>query len=88
MMAWTRLLWGVESCGRVGEKPFLIGSAWVIPRPMSQYKGEPTRALLFMTRQQARDWCRAQMASYAGRGDVCSLWRFKAVRVRESVVKG
>ena len=33
----------------------------------------------------ARAWCDVQYAKYAGRDDCCSKWRFRPVRVRETV---
>lgn len=32
-----------------------------------------------------RKFCNAQHAKYAGRDDCCAKWRFKPVRVRETV---
>lgn len=92
-MAWDRLLWGVEFADRGVEfvdsrkDRFLIGTAWMNPRPKSQYKGEPTRPILFTTRKQAREWCKNKQAEYAGRTDFVAKWRFRPVRVREKVWK-
>ena len=63
----------------------LIGSLWL--SPTSSYAGEPTRALLFCTRKAARAYCRMEHAKYAGRTDICTAWRFRPVRVRETVRK-
>lgn len=85
-MSWTREFWGVEFTGGLpGDPPILLGSIWMRPPPIAQYNGEPTRAILFRTRQQARDWCRAKQAEYAGRPDCCGDWRFRAVKVVERV---
>ena len=85
VMAWNRLLWGVEFAG--GRERFLIGTAWMNPPPRSAYKGEPTRPILFMTRKQAREWCRKKQADYVRRVDSLAKWRFRPVRVREKVGK-
>ncbi len=85
-MAWKKKLWGVEFTGGMpGDKPGLIGTSWMNPRPKSQYDGEPTRAILFMTREQAREWCRKKRATYAGCGEHCKQWKFTPVRVIETV---
>ena len=85
-MAWKKKLWGVEFTGSMpGDKPGLLGTSWMNPRPQSQYEGEPARAILFMTRKQAREWCRKKRATYAGRGDCCEQWKFTPVRVMETV---
>lgn len=88
MKGWNRLLWGVAFTGaRKNNEPLLIGQHWdsvTLLRPAA-YAGEPTHALLFYTRQQARAWCAAEHAQYAGRTDCCAKWRFRPVRVREIV---
>ena len=86
-MAWNRLLWGVELFAKKGEAFCLCGTAWMSPPPQSAYDGEPTRGLLFMTRKQAREWCKEKQAGYAERSDECAKWRFRPVRVREKVGK-
>lgn len=87
---WDRKLWGVSFSGTLGES-ILIDETW------DQYRagevgipGEPIRALLFITRTAARDWCKAKMQRYKERNDRCeetgcTKWRFKPVRVRELV---
>lgn len=68
------------------DKPMLIGSQWhVIERNRDHYYGEPTRAMVFQSRSAARAWCRDQMRQYLGREDCCGLWRFRPVRVVETV---
>lgn len=87
-MSWNNKLWGVEFLTRVG--PVLIGSLWESSiKRADVYPGEPRRALLFCTREQARAWCAKQNAKYADRNkqDVCHSWRFRPVRVRETVRK-
>lgn len=80
MTAWNRSLWGVELTGADGEK-MLIGRVWDHRHDQSKYQpDEPTRALLFMTRKQAAEWCRAKRAVNKVKG-----WRFTAVRVIETV---
>ena len=82
---WDRTMWGVEFKGAIADdKPTLIGTRWS-HNMNAGYAGEPTRALLFTTRELAREWCHRQVAKYKGRNDVCERWRFKPVRVRETV---
>lgn len=84
-MNWRRYLWGVRFTGsRKDVEPMLLGRGWYAAEPIF-YPGEPTRALLFTTRKDARTWCRSQMLKYAGRTDCCADWRFVPVRVLESV---
>lgn len=64
----------------------LIGTAWMTPRPQSQYSGEPTRAILFMTREQAREWCKKTELGHKQSGTCCEKWKFRPVRVNETVV--
>ena len=85
-MAWNRLLWGVEFVDTRGNR-LLCGTHWMNPPPRSAYDGEPTRAILFVTRKQAREWCRNKQAEYTGRSDFLAKWRFRPVRVREKVGK-
>lgn len=85
---WDRLFWGISFTGRYkDERHLLLGTAWhTTPLQQSElYPGEPTRPLLFQTRAQAREWCKAKHAVYAGRKDCCKDWRFRPVRVRELV---
>lgn len=84
---WDRLLWGIQMQGSdARDRPMLLGEAWtdLEARPGPGF-GEPSRALLFTTRALARKFCNAQHAKYAGRDDCCAKWRFKPVRVRETV---
>ncbi len=81
---WRRLLWGVALTSH-DERSILIGSLWHRYPGQTSYEGEPTRALLFCTRDQARQWCREREKSCAGRGDCCADWRFRAVKVVETV---
>jgi len=83
--AWDRRLWGVEFESKL-IPPLLLGGGWCAPTP-EHYSGEPSRALLFTTRGGARRWCQEQRASYAKSTDVCRTWRFRPVRVRETVRK-
>jgi hypothetical protein len=75
--AWNRKLWGIVVTTPT-SRPMLIGDAWHSVRA-SYYTGEPYRLLLFLSRQQAFDWCRDK------RPKCDSTWRFKAVRVIERV---
>lgn len=83
---WNRRLWGVRFTGSDGRS-FLIGNSWHRANNMANkgYPGEPTRALLFCTRAQARTFCREQRKSAMLTGGVCEKWRYAAVRVRETV---
>jgi hypothetical protein len=83
-MAWDRLLWGIQFSSQ-GEKPLLIGTLWLHPMATPQYFDEPPRPLLFKTRVSARNWCRERLLEYKGRNDCCAKWKFKPVRVRETV---
>ena len=82
---WRKLLWAVETYSPL-SRPHLIGRLWhdSTPKP---YDGEPTRALLFCTRKDARAYCRAEHDKYRGRQDCCADWRFRPVRVLETVRK-
>ena len=87
-MIWDRLLWGVHFITGKGARPLLIGTGWMHPRPEIQYNGQPTRPILFTTREQARAWCREERARYAHRNDCCADWRFVPVRVSVSGIGG
>ena len=81
---WNRLLWGVKLiCPNA--TPMLIGKDW--EHQFLHYDGEPTRALLFVTRKHARAWCRKKQATYKNRNDSCAKWKFTPVRVREIVTE-
>lgn len=81
---WDRIMWGIEF--RNGnETPTLLGGGWGgFNAGVSRYKGEPTRALVFSTRRQARDYCRMKHQEYKDH-PICGKWRFRPVRVRETV---
>lgn len=82
-MALDRPLWGVEFKGRTAEPPIIIGAMWHSEyRSNAHYKGEPTRALLFCTREQAREWCRERKERSKDLG-----WKFTPIKVREVVQK-
>jgi hypothetical protein len=84
-----RLLWGAVFIGASihaeDNAPILLSDGWLDTWPKPQYDGEPTRALVFMTRVQARAWCASQQAKYRKRSDCYAKWRFRPVRVRETV---
>lgn len=82
MSGWNRKLWGVECVTATGST-MLIGCAW-LRADTSHYDGEPTRALLFMSRQQAREWCRKKSKEY---DDPHLGFCFRPVRVIETVKK-
>ena len=83
-MSWHRRLWGVEFFHLRSQPPMLLGQGWDTP-DHADYPGEPTHALLFTTRAQARTWCTAKQLTYVGRTDGCGAWRFRAVPVWERV---
>lgn len=66
------------------EQSILLGDAWHSVRPM-HYLGEPTRALIFWSRRQARVWCAAAHKRYSDRPDDCRRWKFRPVKVRETL---
>lgn len=83
---WKRVLWGILMKGSIpNDPPMLLGDAWYKPMPQPGYPGEPTRALLFYTRSEARAWCKDARARYSDRNDCCGKWRFRPIRVTESV---
>tara|TARA_R110000868_G_scaffold318980_1_gene579703 strand:- start:120 stop:389 length:270 start_codon:yes stop_codon:yes gene_type:complete len=81
---WDRLLWAVEmsskSCRPEG---MLIGVSWDNLSPPS-YGGEPSRALLFAVRKHAKTWCDERMKACKTYGPD---WKFKPVRVRETLTR-
>ena len=86
MRIWDRKLWGVEFFTPRFREPLLLGSMWddVVRERKDVYAGEPTRALLFQTRRDARAWCRKQLAEWA-KNESTRDWKVTAVRVRETV---
>ena len=87
MSRWNRLLWGVLFSGLRGEEQILIGGTWAMDLGGNPYPGEPTRALLFQTRKQARAWCAEKRREWSTlqRDDCVARWRVRPVRVRETV---
>jgi hypothetical protein len=84
---WDRALWGVEFTGsRTDDAPMLIGRLWAHEWASSApYPGEPTRALLFTTREFARQWCAETMLKWRDGDSIVRRWRVRPVRVRETV---
>lgn len=82
---WSKLLWGVEFIGRKGDR-MLIGKMWSDTSNATRHDGEPTRALLFCTRAQARKWCADKNSKWRKQNGSVSKWRVRPVRVRETVV--
>jgi len=78
--AWRRVLWGVELNDKDDIRPILLGSGWHENCLLSNYDGEPPRALLFCTRKLAREWCAARMERPKDFD-----WRFRAVKVIETL---
>ena len=85
-MTWNRNLWGIELSTPYKRTPFLLGSLWHEVKP-TLYHGEPTRAFLFARRSIARKWCEEQNKLNAQRMGACKDWRYRVVRVRETVRK-
>lgn len=80
---WSCIHWGILFVPNFrDEPPTLIGRAWLSPTMPKPYPEEPSRALLFKTRTQARAYCRRQHEKYK---DSCPHWKFKPVKVRETV---
>ena len=81
--SWNRHLWGIWFTSKETESGFLIGTAWANwcedPRPRSP--NEPSRALLFKTRTEARTWARTANMHWS----YLKFWTVKAVKVREIV---
>lgn len=86
---WDRMLWGIEfSVSAHDEEPMLIGTLWASDIDRNPYPGEPTRAMLFCTRKEARAWCARRMAEWREDRPSCDIvrrWRMRVVRVRETV---
>ena len=85
-MSWNRKLWGILFLGGDRSDPILIGGMWEQAMKRIRYDGEPTRALVFMTRKDARKWCAVKNDDYAHSNDsIVRKWRCKVVRVSEVV---
>jgi hypothetical protein len=85
---WNRQLWAVEMRSPLSRRErMIIGVAWHAVTwhavALPAYEGEPSRCLLFQTRRQARAWCVAATLQYAKHS---KGWRFRPVRVRETVM--
>ena len=83
MNEWTRNFWGIEHTTKERTR-VLLGRLWHNMTPHN-YDGEPTRALLFTTRKAAREWCIQERAKFVNHSDTYAYWRFRPVRVRETV---
>jgi hypothetical protein len=83
---WDKKLWAVQFTGADG-RTFLLGTRWHRAANVSNkgYPGEPSRALLFTARRFAREYCTDQRKAAQETGGVCAKWKYKPVRVRESV---
>jgi len=81
---WNRKLWGVSLLDGK-ERLHLLGALWNTSHDYKPHKGEPTRPLLFTTRQAAREWCKAKTAACSANPSIAH-WRFVPVRVIECVV--
>lgn len=87
---WRTTRWGVLFYNNdKRDRPMLLGAAWDTGAMLAgnRYAGEPLRPLLFVTRADARAWCSNQHNKYLGRNDCCARWRFRPVRVTESVTR-
>ena len=86
MSEWDNRLWGILFSSKLTRESYLIGCAWTGKK--SSYVGEPARALVFITRKAAREWCAEKMKKWhSGRKgfDIVLGWRVRPVRVRETV---
>ena len=63
-----------------GDELLLIGKAW--NAATQEYPGEVARCLLFKTRKDARAWCAKATAKHSKHS---MDWRFRPMRVRETV---
>lgn len=80
IIQWSRTLWAIELKSPL-SKPGLISQAWKNnDRVVPKYYREPTRALLFETREAARSYCREANLKYQVHN-----WHFKPVKVIERV---
>lgn len=90
--SWNRLLWGIEHYSRPNPRsdldgePRLIGGTWHRLN-VQQFLCQPSRPILFTTKKLAQAWCKEQHEFYKKyKGDgICEFWRFRPVRVRETV---
>ena len=88
---WCKHLWGVLMHGTIpGDRPILLGALWHDDTRHFEksYPGEPTRALLFQSRREARQWCadtHAKWRSGRQRDAIVARWRVVPVRVCETV---
>ena len=86
---WNRLLWGVVFTGGIlRDPPMLLGGLWhdEARQFYGFYDGEPTRALLFCNRREARHWCSETNRKWQATNDpIQQRWRVSPVRVRETV---
>ena len=78
-MTWDRKLWGVVLLYRRGG--LWVDVYGLLPAP----KQVPPRTTLFMTRQQAREWCKGANRSLREDAWYASVRRYRVVRVRERV---
>ena len=91
MRRWDKRLWGVLFHGHdKRDQPMLLGAMWhdEARKFEGAYAGEPTRALLFCSRREARTWCSETMEKWRDgrqRDDAVTRWRVEPVRVRETV---
>ena len=80
-MTVTRKLWAVE-LRRLGKPIHICGTVYNYDHTYRPHLDEPSRTLLFCTRQIARDWCSRRNAIQQGEG-----FHFVPVRVTETVKK-
>lgn len=81
---WDRTFWGIEFESSEGK--FLIGGGWHKDMLKPQYIGQPTRPILFINRELAREWCDAENAKFAG-GSYPADWKVRPIKVREVIAK-
>lgn len=84
-----RWLWAVVFWTRdrtdVHDRPHLCWGGWHPGLQFPRYNGEPTRLVAFTTRRLARAYVQRHHAEWMKRADFVRDWRFRVVRVVETV---
>lgn len=79
----SRLAWGVLfTVSLKSDRPMLLGERWhdaLMQKPPA-FEGQCGRTLLFHRRKAAREWCAYMRVKHADQS-----WRFRPVKVRETV---
>ena len=87
--AWTRLAWGLKARLHPRHRyrypdVDLLFEYW-LQEWSPRFDGDMPRPILFASRRQALAWCAAQHARYATRQNGLRDWRFRPVRVLNTV---